>query len=255
MPRGSYRRRPRFARYNRPRRGYSKGKGKKGWIARTLRAGLSPCGPTGYVPDENKAFDGVLNATDLVSTGTIWHLLLPGIGDDMCNRDGRETMMTSIQFEFTLDRVFSAVTSSDGWIVSIVYDMQTNGAAPTFADIYGTFGATGSTPPVVGVASGVENSIRSLQYRNRFKVIKEWRGTNPANSDTTSYQSSGHQNPRTISFYTKLPCLKTIWRGAGTTGISTIADISSGSLYAVAAANAASSPTKLKFTSRVRYMG
>lgn len=250
MARGMYRPRRSARRFaGRPYRKKFGAGGKKGWIARTIRSGLQPCGATGYVPDERKAFDGVLNFTDMSSTGTVTGIFYPGIGDEFNNRDGRETLMTSVQLEMTVRRPYSTDAAQDGYIIALVYDMQTNGALANYIDIFGTF--IGSA---VGVSSAAENSIRTMSYRNRFRVLKEWRGVFNKNNDVASY---GSTNPciRTISHYSRLPCLKTVWRGPGTSGVSTIADISSGALYLVYCCNATTSPTELAFTSRIRYIG
>lgn len=125
-----------------------------------------------------------------------------------------------MQIEMTFDlRHVLVETGSCDVIFAIVYDMQTNGVLPTFATIYDH------------ITYGAANVVRNLNYRQRYKVIKEHRGTmqrvGPCGSATGTWGST-----RTFSDFIKLPCLKTTWATANT-GAPVIADVFSGALYAV----------------------
>lgn len=78
-------------------------------------------------------------------------------GTDQDERIGREILMTSIEIEGYVSFSFAAA-GSDISNLFIVYDKQSNAAAPSFSDVYTT---------------SLPNCVRNLDNRKRFKVLAE----------------------------------------------------------------------------------
>lgn len=151
---------------------------------------------------EWKAIDttctGVLDTTGAVT-------LVNGCarGDDINERTGRKITMRSIQLKF--EAVVTATTGIDNTCrVMLVYDKQTNGAAPTIANILAT-----SNPA----------ALRNLENRSRFVCLFD-RFFHLNDAD-----ESGSR--RSFQFYRK--CRLPVTFNNGDAG--TVADITTGSLY------------------------
>jgi len=165
------------------------------------------------------------------ATGVAALTLLNGctLGSDATNRIGRKIVMRSLQMRMSvLDTAVQAARFAGR--VLVVYDSQSNGVAPTQADILQA--ATSWHAPM------------NLNNRERFKVIWDKIFT------IDSIQGSGN-NPWICKKFKKLPNLETIFN-SGNAG--SVGDIQTGSLYMLtfATGEAASTPGMV-FYSRVRF--
>ena len=174
-------------------------------------------------PGELKAVDTSVNqAAD--STGGV--VLLSGIarGDDINQRTGREVTLRSIECRFTA-RVTAGTGIDQQQRLLIVYDRQSNGAAPSVADVLGS--ANVLYP-------------RNLENRRRFKVLYDrffqLNGSGEAGSE------------KVFKFYRRLRHPMVF--NSGNAG--TVADITSGSVYAVICGSVAAGATAGNINGRVR---
>lgn len=130
---------------------------------------------------EMKVIDTNLSSADISSTAIITCINACARGDDINDRIGRECTMKSVQIR----GYFQALGACPGDIVfwSVVYDRQSNGAAPGWTDVYTT--------------AAEQPNLRNLDNRKRFKVLGS--GYLVVNAATSL---DGLQTP--IEFYRKL---------------------------------------------------
>jgi len=121
---------------------------------------VTPQIPSGYpgswgTAGELKAIDTALSSTAINTTEIITCINPCAQGSDIGQRVGREIIMKSVQ----LSGVFYPGGASVGDVItwSLVYDRQTNAAAPVWTDVY----TQDSTNPL----------FRNLNNRKRFKVL------------------------------------------------------------------------------------
>lgn len=218
-------------------------------LGRRVRAinNNSVCYPRGLNKSELKVYDIYDVDLELSDTGTVkTNMFMPGQGDDMDDREGMETFMRSIQLEINIMPRASATLVST-YHIALVYDMQVNGAAPAYNNIWDGSGTQTQNDLYLSNAE-----FRTMSYRGRFVVIKEWRGTlTPLTNATYSATSPSWKH---ISYFKKLPCLKSIW--SDTTG--SVANLRSGGLWLTYRGShdttEASCPI-LNVNSRVRFEG
>lgn len=206
------------------------------------------CGPSRL--EELKRYDSN-NADQEISEGaTLYSLFAPAQGDADNTRDGSQTWMKSIQLEmFVCCRTSSTVPTMIH--ISLVYDLGNNGTEPAYEDVWDDPGVQ-----TQGDMTLVANEMRNLDYRSRFVVLKDWRLTfAPIGSSTyPNVQTPTSPAYRHISFYKKLPCLKTVWRG--NTGATT--NIMSGALFLFTRSSHETTEANcpiLNYNARVRYIG
>jgi len=121
------------------------------------------------------AADGTsANSLALNQTGTIQGLNFIQVGSSMFNRIGRKIEMRSVKLICTMNtlNVTRATISPDYARVTIVYDRQTNGANPVFADIYQDTEQNGTNTTTA--KSGL-----NMNNRERFVTILDKRITIP----------------------------------------------------------------------------
>lgn len=104
---------------------------------------------------EVKWIDTVLTTTDISTTEIISALNLIPNGSDVSERVGREAVMISVQV--TGHFFTNGASAGDDVFWAVVYDRQTNGALPTWQDVYTT--------------DAVVPNIRTHYNRKRFKVL------------------------------------------------------------------------------------
>lgn len=178
-------------------------------------------------PGEFKSVDtAVVGAVD--STGSV--TLINGIarGDDINERDGREVTMKSIQC--TVQLYVTDTTGLDqSQRILVVYDKQTNAAAPAVTDI---------------LTAATVFSPRNLENRKRFTVLMDRCYTLNASAESGS--------SRLFKWYRRLR--HPITFNSGNAG--TVADIVTGGLYVVLIGNRAAGATAGAIDSyfRVRYL-
>jgi len=124
----------------------------------------------------------------------------------------------------------------------IVYDKQSNGVAPTWANVI-------SSQDIAGTVVSTVYSMVNLDNRDRFVIIRD-KTLVMGKSVSTATQAYSTATSIIVKDYIKLK-LPTIFN-AGTAG--TIGDITSGALYIFAIANqAAASGVTMTFTTRLRF--
>lgn len=207
------------------------------WTERSTR------GPPGYTalayrrgpPVSVQASQGEFKSVDVSLNGTCDNaaggrvVLLNGLarGDDIGGRNGREVVMKSIETKFNL-YVTAGTGVDQTHRVVIVYDRQTNGAAPVLLDVLSA--ATAYAP-------------RNLENRRRFKIIFDRTVALNASGESGSHQ--------VLSFYRRLAHPTTF--NAGNAG--TVGDITTGAFFAIFYGNIAAGATagSATGTCRMRY--
>ena len=172
---------------------------------------------------ELKAVDTSVNQSADTTGGVV---LLSGIarGDDINQRTGREVTLRSIECRF-LGRVTAGTGIDQQQRLLLVYDRQSNGAAPTVADVLGS--ANVLYP-------------RNLENRRRFKVLYD-----------RYFQLNASGEPgseKVFKFYRRLRHPMVF--NSGNAG--TVADITSGAIHAVICGSAAPGATAGTIQGRVR---
>jgi len=175
---------------------------------------------------EFKAVDA--NGSSVIdSTGAL--VLLNGLarGDEINERNGREVVMKSVQINFGVQCTITTGTDQYARVL-LVYDRQSNGAAPAITDI---------------LVSNNTTAVRNLENRRRFKILMDRRYTLNQASEAGSKISD--------SFYRRLR--HPITFNSGDAG--TVADITTGSLYLVTMGSNAAGATagSCLYYSRVRF--
>jgi len=183
-----------------------------------------------------------LNASVSTTGGVV---LLNGIanGTEIYQRVGRKVIMKSMLFRIT---IFNDPTKQDpqGTAIRIIlfYDTQTNGSAPTVANVLGNMQATPYTPTVV--------SPMNLNNRDRFKILKDWVVGCPAAAygpTPTFSLVGGSPDTKYRSCYKKLN--HDVIFQSGSNGV---ADIASGAIWCLIIADVADAK-KVDFNCRIRF--
>jgi len=182
--------------------------------------------------EELKTIDsGTITQSPVAVAGNL--VLLNGVatGTDYTNRIGRKIIMKSILMRFWLLPVGTTESLGDYVRVMLVYDKQSNSAAPTVADILNT--ATYLEP-------------NNLNNRDRFVILKDKSVTfNPANWAAGAV-TTGDPQTKQLKFYKRCHT-ETIFSGTG----ATVGSIQSGSLYLLMISSTAESV--IAWNSRVRF--
>lgn len=177
---------------------------------------------------EFKAVD-VTTATTSVGTTPVF-FLLNGMtsGSGLDQHIGREVTLKSLEIKYVVGPE-AGVTVDQMVRVLLVYDRQTNGAAPAVTDV---------------LTSQSSVSPRNLENRHRFKILYD--RTLPINTPVEPISKKYRK------FYRRLAHPVTF--NAGVAG--TVADITTGSLYLVAFGTrpiGANTAAYIEFFSRIRY--
>lgn len=163
-----------------------------------------------------------------VNTGTTIALLNGcARGDDIGERDGRETMMKSIQLSGYIAPTVGTGVDQQARIL-LVYDRQTNGVALGSADVLENADVRG---------------FRKLENRKRFKILMDKKFALSASGEANSNQ--------VFEFYRRLR--HPVTYNSGSAG--TVADIATGSLYIVVIGTEVAGATAglCTFRTRVRF--
>lgn len=164
------------------------------------------------LPELKTIDSGSVGPTNFSTAGAV--LLLNGVaqGDDYTNRIGRKITMKSILMRFS---VFSQATDNlqtgDILRVMIVYDNQSNGVAPTVANILQT--ASWDSP-------------QNLDNRDRFLVLADKVFNRPAAIYAAGVITAGQAGAASRKIYRKIS-LQTQFNGTG----ATVGSIAGGSVY------------------------
>lgn len=190
---------------------------------------------------ETKSIDTVNGQYALNTTGTVNILNAIAPGSSYFNRVGRRIEMKSLQMKGWLKPIpaqDSPVTQT-GRII-IVYDRQTNGAAPVYADVIKSQGAI-----LTSTSSEIKDFI-NLDNRDRFQIIRDIEFCLPscdraANSDVTIQGVSTHGNGTGEAFqfneFIKLKGLVTQYKADSANPV--VGDVATGGLFILSRGNAA----------------
>jgi hypothetical protein len=174
---------------------------------RRLAEGRIPQIPRGYphgvMAGEMKFYDTTVSDTDVDTNATITCLNCMQEGSSVSTRVGRQITMRSVEAQLM---VYQNGAATGGVLaIAIVYDRQTNAAAPSWTDIW--------------TADTHSNMMRNHDNKRRFKVLHRDRIALPSvGADVTNV---------TIEFYRKL---RHPTEYNGTNG-GTVADITTGGLF------------------------
>lgn len=125
---------------------------RRNWMVPQVERGYSGAwGTTG----ELKAIDTSLLTTDVSTTEIITCINACSQGTDIGTRIGREIKMKSVQVKGAFYP--NGANAGDLAFWAIVYDRQTNAAAPAWTDVY--------------TDDGIYPEFRNLNNRKRFKVL------------------------------------------------------------------------------------
>lgn len=165
-------------------------------------------------------------------------------GPELYQRIGRKIYMKSLQIK---GFILNAATSVQDTIrLMLVYDSQSNGAAPVIADILANMNGT---PATTGM------SMVNLNNRQRFQILRDQHWTVPAVTNTAGVLTNGPQFNDTmgrfeINWFVKLKGLETVYNNLNG---GTIADLASGALYMAFVSNDVDATWNFRGVSRLRY--
>jgi len=158
-------------------------------------------------------------------------LLLNGLvpGSGLSQRIGNKIRVRKVVADLTA-MTKTAITDPQGGRVMLVYDKQTNAAAPSVSD-------------VLDISLGIndENSPIKLENRSRFVILKDW------HFRTSASGQAGEMVKRRLVWRGVLPTVYN--NGAG----GTVADIASGALYLMTIGSDAGDNGQLSGICRGRY--
>lgn len=195
---------------------------------------------------EKKVID-INNASyALENTGTTLTLLNGCVpGSQNYNRIGRKIQPLSLQIRGFLVNTDDTIFPTKVRMI-IVWDKQTNGSAPTYANII-------TSQNISGTTSSTYNDMINLDNRDRFRIIRDrYFDLGPVNNTATQSYAQG-ENPISIDEWIRLPKGIETCYNAGSAG--TVGDITSGSLYIVwIASQPAATGATLQASYRLRFV-
>jgi len=197
---------------------------------------------------ELKASDLALTASVFKPTGgppTFQYLNNVTNGAEIYQRTGRKIYMKSLHVKGFIEGSGTASANMAILRMVLVYDAQPNGAFPAIADLF--------QDSTAGGATGFMSEL-NLNNRERFKILREkmWvMGPTAANQAGQTVINDGSQC-LVINEFIKLKKIEAIFNA---TNGGTVADVTSGSLFAVfmSDANSTSSAWNAVYTARLRY--
>lgn len=162
-------------------------------------------------------------------TGLITPLNIITLGNSSFNRSGRKLSMRSIHLQgfFALA---NSVANAVGQFarIAIVYDKQTNGALPTYADIFtDQINNTGGDVKISSYTSGL-----NLNNRDRFEIILDRRFFLPTSTVAgTASNVTATADMMHVELFKRLRNREVHFKADSTPGV--ITDIATGSLLLV----------------------
>lgn len=185
-----------------------------------LRPGGFKRSTVGQMQAEKKVIDLNEAAYALSAPGVLTLLNGCVAGSQNYNRIGRKILMKSLQLRLIVAASTPLASVDSLCRIIIVYDKQTNGAAPTVANIL-------QSQNITGVNSSSATDMVNLDNRDRFTILRDIVFALAGQSTTATQAIAGGPTVKEINEYIRLN-LDTVFN-AGTAG--TIGDIQSGSLY------------------------
>lgn len=181
---------------------------------------------------ESKAVDTIAGNADGVTMSTgamsIQTANLIQAGSGFYNRIGRLVKLKSLHLHGYFARTAGAVDGTPLVRVMVIYDGQPNGALPVISTLL-------QNVDQIGNAGTTEFALAdlNLDWRQRFKVLADWRVVLPGGPATTyesfALDSSQHKGVLNIERFIKLKGLTTQFKADNNP--CSIADIASGALY------------------------
>lgn len=199
---------------------------------------------------ELKAVDRAAIVNNFNTTGTVNLLNGLATGANSYNRIGRAITMKSVLIRGRVYQFQAGTTPANDFLrLALVYDKQTDGAAPTWANVFSSVDNTGAVATDAFAPVNLDNSDRFIVLRDQF-----WKVDAPGGS-TTVQNSQVASDFKEFSFkwFVKLADLPAIYTATASTG--TVSDVQSGGLFVIShgLSGAADAQYLAQFTSRVRF--
>lgn len=204
---------------------------------------------------EKKTVD-IDTSSTISSTASI--NLLNGIqeGTSFYQRVGRKVSLMSTRVTGRVEWVLNATGPSLGEYIRImiVYDRQTNGAAPALADILQNVNNAGTATTTSESGLNMNNSERFFVIRDKRIVVGNAASPQPGSDVSIQAFQGTTESSLNIDMYCKLKGLQTHYNG--TSNPAVVGDITTGSLYLVIVGTTAVANTQYTFdwASRTRFM-
>jgi len=220
----------RFPSSNMPKRPY---RSRLGTVAATR--GFAPQYGSRGIPVEKKVIETAVQSTGLVNTGVI--TLLNGVaqGDDFDSREGRQITVKSVQVRGYFDKLVYTDQAAAHCRMLVIMDQQTNGAAPTMADIL-----QDADEPL---------SFMNLNNRERFKVLADVHTVLGAQNATGGFALTTQGDNAWFDIYKRVS-FNTTFGGTG----ATVASIQKNAIFAVLLSDdAVNTISRCNWIARVRF--
>lgn len=210
-----------------------------------------PRGETKCIDIVNANNGGAAVPTSLSSTTASFPLNIVTIGSSAWNRVGRKITLKSLYLQGCFVATGNLAASAGHFArIVIIYDKQTNGALPSFNDVFtDQINQTGGD-----VKSNTVFSQINLNNRDRFEVILDKRFWLPgSNSAATVTGLNGGTNAGTVEEFRNLRNRETQYKADSIPGV--IGDINNGALvmFTFGDLNGATAPWQFAFSCRVKY--
>lgn len=142
-------------------------------------------------------------------------------GSQNFNRIGRKIEMRSLQIRGIVQAATAMTSGADQFVrMLVVYDKQSNGASPTWANVVQSQDITGTT-------SSKATDMVNLDNRDRFIILRDKTFIIPYQSTTATQAVAGCPTVHHVDEFLKMN-METVFN-AGTAG--TVGDITTGSLH------------------------
>lgn len=181
-----------------------------------------------YAKTEVKSLDLANASYALDSTGTVTCLNLIRAGSSFFNRIGRKVNMKSLHLKMFLNPVRTSA-APDYVRVMVVYDSQSNGAAPAISDVI-------QDTDQAGTNSTNAFSSANLNNRDRFRILCDYRIAPPTTTVTAGVVTNvGVVDPLTevIDIERFIPLKGLVTQFKADSSPAVIGDIATGGLFLI----------------------
>lgn len=201
---------------------------------------------------EIKTYDFPVGASTqsatISTTAGFYTLNLPIEGASFYNRVGRKILMKSVHITGNITKTGNGAGFPEYDRILLVYDRQTNGAAPAIADVLADYDQAGNTTTDSYSKMNMNNVERFLILRDH-RLQFAYNGVGAAANDLMSLQN--YDTQANINWFVKLTDLETHFKASA----GTIGDISTGALYIITFGQIANATAgfQFNFNARLRY--
>jgi len=202
---------------------------------------------------EIKTYDfpvGASTQTNTISTTATFDVLnLPVEGASFYNRIGRKILMRSVHITGMLKTTNNGAGNIAEYLrIMLVYDRQTNGAAPAIADVLADYDQAGNT---------TTDAYSKMNMNNveRFLILRDHRVQIPDNGVSALERSEAaimnYDSQANINWFVKLTDLETHFKASA----GSVGDIATGALYLITFGPVASATAgySIIYNARLRY--